>query len=240
MVEIPPNLVNKAIASKFFQKYVLLAKDLPSRETKLSEITQEIITAIQDYFSVEFSLEVKTYYDSLKYLECAQKERMPNPKDVIGHLEGSTYHVFIRPKNIQDQDATVFYITELIVNSLLIFLFPDWNEASITYYSLALMFDKLYKIDFKAHQREEIRKDIERTTHKKIAELSQLTAVTSLTCPFCASKEIEYLGLQNTGKVEIKGGIPVLSGKSEDVNLMAYYKCANCKRVFFAKPEKSE
>jgi hypothetical protein len=45
------------------------------------------------------------------------------------------------------------------------------------------------------------------------------------------------LGLQNKGTVEYGAGVPISSGKKEDIAVMAYYKCEKCKRVFFAQPE---
>ena len=156
------------------------------------------------------------------------------------HPEDNIIDLYIREKTMNDAHQTIYYITDLIVKCILSYNFPEWNEATLTYYYTLALFEKLYNVSLREDQKQKLLKEIERIKEQNVEKQSLLTTSHSLYCPQCGSREIKVLGLYNIGKSEVKGGIPIISGKIEDLKMMAYYECHDCHNVFFTEPKQAK
>jgi hypothetical protein len=239
-IRIPGTWVSKMIASPIFQKYLTSLSFNPADQRVLSEVSRHCVAVITRFFSIDFALDVKAFYDVNLYSKCASEEKISNPSDVIGYLDGNTYYIYIKPRDLprESRELIVLVVVEAITKVLLRFLFPESTQATIDYYSTVVIFERIFNIATSDEEKQEVRLSIENVRKQKVQDMPQLTRLTSLSCPYCQSHSLELLGLQNTGTVEYKAGVPVLSGKKENIAVMAYYKCEKCKRVFYAQPEK--
>jgi len=160
---------------------------------------------------------------------------------MIGNLNENTLSIFIRPREYTSDNRAdvVLYIVEGIVRGLLQFLFPSTNQATLDYYTTILIFDRVFRIGMSETEKQEMRQQITSLHNQEIKEIPQFKREDSLSCPHCQSRSIEFVGIQNTGRVEFQAGVPILSTKSEDITIMAYYKCDSCKRVFYVQPKET-
>jgi hypothetical protein len=238
-IVLPESFGNKAFASQFFKIYFNRVKKNPQDPSLLSDITFECVKAINSFFSIDFSINVITYYDSKLASQCAKSAGIV-PSDVVMHIENNILHLYIREKSEDDINQIIYYITDLIVKCVTSYNFPEWNEATLTYYYTLALFKKVYNVNLTQLQEENLLKETERVKGEKVEKQSLLATAHSLACPHCESKDVQLLGLYNIGKNELKGGIPLITGKTEDLKMMAYYECHSCHNVFFTEPKPAE
>jgi len=237
-IHIPSSWISKMWASPTFNKYLSFSNKPTDRQT-IDEITKDCVREVANYFSIDFALNVKTFYDLDLYAKCVKEQQIPSPGNLVAHIEGNTFSIYIKPqKRGENWELIILDLVEGVTRSLLHFLFPESNEATREFLTIIIIWEKVFNILLGEKEKNDVRLSIQNVRGQEIQEISVLTRESSLSCPYCQSRSLDFIGLQNTGTVEYQGGVPVLSGKKENVILVAYYKCEKCMRVFFIQPQK--
>jgi len=220
-----------------FKTYLAPVKKDASDRKILAKMTQDCMTVLSDYFSIDEKVEVTTYYDNKLFSD--QSRKFANPGNIIWNRVDAALDIYLKPDPSKKGEDKVLFIVEGIVRSIIEFLNPEVNEATLDYYTLVLMFENIFKIRISDEEKKQVYSKIEKNLGQKIKELYiPEKKGFSLTCPFCRSDSLESLGLQSLGKFEVKGGISLINANHEDQLIMAYYRCKNCNRVFYFVPEK--
>jgi len=235
----PGTWERRMLIAPIFKTYLVPVKKDASDRKILNKITQDCMTVLTDYFSIDEKVEITTYHDSKLFSE--QSRKFANPGNIIWNRVDTALDIYLKPDPSKKAEDKVLFIVESIVRSIIQYLNPEVNEATLHYYTLVIMFENIFKIRVSKEEKNQVYTKIEKSLGQKIEELyiPEKEGI-SLTCPFCRSDHLESLGLQSLGKFEVKGGIPILNANHEDQLLMAYYRCKNCNRVFYFVPEKVE
>ena len=239
-ISIPPSWVSKMRASPNFNKYLSLSKK-PNDQQTIDMVTKDCVREVTNYFSVDFALDVRAFYDLDLFIKYSSEVQTPGA--VISHVEGNTFSIFVKPQDFSEnwelaRAVIILDLVECITKSLIGFLFPDSNKATIDFLTAIIMWEKIFNILVSEKEKNDVRLNIQSVYGQEIQEINVLTRESSLSCPHCQSHSLEFIGLQNTGTVEYQGGVPVLSGKKENVIQMAFYKCKKCMRIFYIQPQK--
>jgi len=235
-IELPPSWVTKATLSpKFRSYYTIVSKGVNSAD--LDKIAQDCVKEIESLFSVSIAIPVKVYYDQDLYNRASKK--VQTPRDIISYIDDE-YSIYIKPQRGVDKEVLVLSILEGIIKMLVVYLIPDTNQVTKEYYTALLIYQKVLRVNISEEEIDGFKVKLEKQFGENISEIPKVKKDTLLPCPFCREVALEFLGLQNVGAFELQGGIPIITGKNTNIQLMAYYKCTNCSRIFYTTPQKMD